>query len=155
MTIAESTTLASDFLDNLVSSDAPDGLILYPDRVDNDGDDLVAAFRPDAQALRILAAERGIPVTVVTPDDAKVGIYTEHAADWVLPVVSIPTSVVATLIADYLRYRLHGWRAGSSERRSPVVRYREVERSADGSSRVRQIEGPAEDVMAWLDEKVE
>lgn len=153
MAIKETTGPAPDFLDDISRPDISEGLIIYPDRIEVDGDNRVVAFRPDAQALRVVVAEQGVPVVVVAPDDATKGIYTEHAADWVLPLIELPTGVVSGLIAEYLLARLRGWRAGSSDRPSPVVRYREIERSPDGSSRVRQIEGPAEDVIAWLEKK--
>ena len=155
MAVTEKIGPAPQYLQSLPPSTPDEGLVLYPDQISTVGDDLVAAFRPDAQALRVAAAERGISVVVAAPENAKKGIYSEHSADWVLPLIGIPTSVVASLIADYLRHRLRGWRANSSERRSPIVRYREVERSPDGSSRMREIEGPAEDVIGWLGAKDE
>jgi hypothetical protein len=155
MAIQEIVRPGPDFLDDLVHPEDNDGLILYPDRVETHGGDLIAAYRPDAQALRILAAKRGVTVVIAGPEDAKKAIYSEHAADWVLPLIDIPTGVVAALMADYLKARLKAWKEGSQERRSPLVRYREVDRSPDGQSQVREIEGPAEDVMAWLRENRE
>jgi hypothetical protein len=154
MAVKESVHPAPGFLADLFEHETG-GLTLFPDRIEAHDDVVVASYRPDAQALRVVAEQLGLKVTVVAPKGAKKGIYTEHAADWVLPLIEIPDAVVAAFIVAYLDHRLKGWRAGSSARRAPVVRYREVERSADGATQEREIEGPAEDVMAWLRENRE
>lgn len=130
------------------------GLVLLPDSLSPLGKELVAGFRPEAQDLRVAAIEGGIAVDVALPEGAKAGHYTEHAADWVLPLIlGVPTSVVATLIATHLQRRLDAWRSSGPDR-LPVVRYREVHaESPDGPVRVREIEGPADEVLDWLREE--
>lgn len=130
----------------------PQGLVLYPDRVSPIGDDLVAGFRDDAQELRVAAIDAGIPVDVALPDGTRAGQYTEHAADWVLSLIAVPTSVVATLVATSLQRRLDAWQKQRSGT-PPTVRYREVVSKNDGQTIIREIEGPASEVIEWLREE--
>lgn len=127
------------------------GLVLLPDKISVVGGEEVAGFRPDAQALRVEAMREGVEVELALPDGVRPGFYNEHAADWVLPfVLEVPNSVVAGLIATYLQRRLDAWKS-SRNSRMPTVRYRDVERqTADGTTRIREIEGPAPEVIDWL-----
>jgi hypothetical protein len=153
MAVEEKTGPAPQYLQSLATSAPGEGLVLYPDQISTVGDDQVAGFRPDAQALRVAALEQEIPVEIVTPDGTRKGVYDEHAADWVLPLLEVPSGVVAALVANYLQKRLDGWRARHGKR-SPTVRYRELEASeGDTSLRVREIEGPCEEVIDWLREE--
>jgi hypothetical protein len=153
MAVTEKTGPAPEYLRSLVTSAPDKGLVLYPDQISTVGDDQVAGFRPDAQALRIAALEQGVAVEIVTPDGARKGVYDEHAADWVLPLLEIPSGVVSGLLVIYLEKRLKSWKASHGER-SPTVRYRELEASeGDTSLRIREIEGPCEEVMEWLREE--
>jgi hypothetical protein len=153
MAVTEKIGPAPEYLRSLVASASGEGLVLFPDQISAVGDDQVAGFRPDAQALRVAALEQQVPVQTVTPDDMRKGIYDEHAADWVLPLLEIPSGVVAGLLVTYLEKRLRDWKARHGKR-SPTVRYRELEASeGDSSLRIREIEGPCEEVMEWLREE--
>ena len=134
---------------------APDRLVLLPDQlVERDGE-RIAGFRQDAQALRVRAMEAGIDVELVLPNGAKPGIYSEHDADWVLPLIlSVPGGVIAVLVANELQRLLDAWREQRGASAQPTTRYRELVLSADGSeAKVVEIEGPAEDVILVLRER--
>lgn len=123
-------------------------LVLLPDRVDTKPDGLtIAAFREDAQAFRVDALHQELRVELVHPREAEVAAYREHAAEWVLPyILGIPTSVVVGLVIN----RLQKWmdeRGDASG--TPTVRYREA-RIVEQEVRVREIEGPADEVVALL-----
>lgn len=153
MAVTEKTGPAPEYLRPLVASAPGDGLVLYPDQISTVGDDQVAGFRPDAQALRVAALAQEIAVEIVVPEDTRKGVYDEHAADWVLPLLEVPSGVVAGLLVTYLAKRLETWKGGHGKR-SPTVRYRELEASeGDNSLRIREIEGPCEEVMEWLREE--
>ena len=130
------------------------GLVLLPDDISPVGDNIVAGFRSDAQALRVAALKRGITVDIAMPAGAQAGHYSEHAADWVLPLLlGVPGSVVATLVATYLQRRLDSWRSGGTSR-MPTVRYREIVAQTDDTpARLREIEGPVDEVLLWLREE--
>lgn len=128
----------------------PAGLVLLPDSVSPVGDDLVAGFRDGAQELRVAALEQGMPVSLVTPEGTRRGQYSEHAADWVLPIVQgFLAGVPATLVATYVQLRLDGWRE-TKRSHDPVVRVQELIVSLDGEQRLRTIEGPAPEMLEWL-----
>jgi hypothetical protein len=150
--LEDHTRLASHEIARLVA-DHPrsEGLVLLPDEVSTVGGALVAGFRSDAQALRVAALERNVPVEVALPAGAQPGQYTEHAADWVLPLIlGVPTSIVTSLIATHIQRRLDAWRSTGSTK-LPTVRYREVTyNQTDGNTKVREIEGPADEVLIWL-----
>lgn len=153
MAVTEKTGPAPQYLQSLVTSAIGEGLVLYPDQISTVGGDQVAGFRPDAQALRVAALEQEIPVEIVTPDGTRKGVYDEHAADWVLPLLEIPSGVVAGLLVIYLEKRLEDWKTRHGKR-SPTVRYRELDASeGDASLRIREIEGPCEEVIDWLREE--
>jgi hypothetical protein len=128
-----------------------EGLVLIPDTISEVSGRPVAGFRPDAQALRVLAAEAGIEVELAHPDDVEPGIYSEHDADWVLPLMlELTNGVTAGLVANYLQRRLDEWRGHNSG--TPTARHREV--ISDGDSKiVRELEGPAPEVIDWLRSK--
>jgi hypothetical protein len=150
MAVTEKTGPAPQYLQSLGTRAPSDGLVLYPDQISTVGDDQVAGFRPDAQALRVAALKQEIPVEIVTPDGTRKGVYDEHAADWVLPLLEVPSGVAAALVANYLQKRLDDWRVHHGKR-SPTARYRELEASeGDISLRIREIEGPCEEVIDWL-----
>jgi hypothetical protein len=137
--------------DELLSRRAANELVLIPDEVSPVDGQTVAGFRPATQALRVRAKEAGVPVQLVVPEGAVAGQYAERAAEWVLPLLlGVPGQVVGQLIANYLQDRLDHWR-GKGNTRVPTVRYREVV-IEDASSRsvVREIEGPADEMAAWL-----
>ena len=115
--------------------------------------DLIGGF-PEAQGLRVAAIEQDVPVELALPAGAKPGYYSEHAADWVLPLIlGVPTSVVSSLIATYLQRRLDTWRSGGGER-PPTARYREaIIDSPSGPVHIREIEGPPEAVLEWLSQE--
>jgi hypothetical protein len=129
------------------------GLVLLPDNVSVVNDRLIAGFRPDAQALRVAAREAGVPVELVTPPGAQPGVYSEKAADWVLPVVlAVPGTVVAQLVANELQRRIDRYRHGRAGQ-MPTARYREVVIDERERVQMREIEGPADDVFDWLRER--
>jgi hypothetical protein len=126
-------------------------MAILPDRVERTGDGLIAAFRRDAQEIRVTGKEAGLEVELYSPPDARLGVYEEHAADWVLPtVVSFPLSIAGTLVANLIQTRIDAWKAGRSEGEDmPVVRYRELDVDGD-QTRLREIEGPADQVRDIL-----
>ena len=134
---------------------APNRLVLLPDQIVERDGQLIAGFRSDAQALRVRAGEAGIDVELVLPGGATPGIYSEHAADWVLPLIlGVPGSAVGTLIANELQRRINAWREHRGSSAQPTTRYRELVLSADGSdAKIVEIEGPAEEVVQVLREK--
>lgn len=141
-------------IDALALDPEPSGLVLLPDSVSPVNGEQVAGFRDGSQELRVAALKLGIPVTLARPEGAKPGQYSEHSADWVLPILQgVPTSMVADLIAGYILGRLRTWRA-SGATREPALRYREVTVSGEsGDRRQIEIEGPAEEVLTWLREE--
>jgi hypothetical protein len=125
--------------------------VLLPDDVRDVDGTLTAFFRTDAQALRVRASNAGLKPVLLAPDGAEVAGYSEYAADWVLPVVvtaalSIPSAVVADVIHDGIANKPESGGA------APTVRYREA--VVDGDRvRVREIEGPADEVERLLRER--
>jgi hypothetical protein len=146
---------ASDDIAALVAGrSAPQGLVLLPDVLSPIDGELIGGFRPPAQALRVLALKRGITVELALPEGAKAGFYSEHTADWVLPLIlGVPSAVVATLIATQLQRGLDAWRSRGTAR-VPTVRYREaITEGREGRAHIREIEGPADAVLEWLKEE--
>jgi hypothetical protein len=133
-----------------------DGKIaVLPDRVEESGEEVIAAFRRDTQELRVSGQEAGLEVELVSPAGARLGIYEEHAADWILPTIaSFPLSIAGTLVANMLQARIDTRKAGGEEQAMPVVRYQEVE--IDGErTRLREIEGPADEVRDLLRQRAD
>lgn len=127
---------------------AAGGLIILPDRIDTAGERRVAAFRGDAQELRVRAKQKGLEAQLLAPADAELAVYSEHAADWVLPVVvSAVLAVPSALVADMLHDRIAD--AGEAKITMPEVRYREAY-VEDGQMRLREIEGPADELLQLL-----
>jgi hypothetical protein len=129
-------------------------LVLFPDTVSLVQGELVAGFRGGSQELRVHAKRAGLDVELVVPEGAKPGQYSEHDADWVLPLIlSVSTGVVSSLIAT----RVQAWIDQSSERgwsRMPTVRVREVIVDDETSKvEVREVEGPADEIVGWLLER--
>jgi hypothetical protein len=152
MAVDERIKQVPSFVEDLVAARRPTpGLVLFPDELSEVGGESVAGFRPDAQVLRVIAIDNDIPVDLAIPAGSRAGIYVEHDADWVLPLVlSVPSQVAAALIVAYLERRLEGWREGH-ETRTPTVRYREVIVESEASvTKVREIEGSAPEVIEWL-----
>jgi hypothetical protein len=131
------------------------GVVVLPDSIVSDGDVQVAGFREDTQALRVAAMDAGLEVDLAVPDGAQRGVYSEHDADWVLPVVAFLGSGAASvgwnLVANVIQRKLDGVR-GAGQTRTPVVRYRELQRSPEKGWRLRVIEGPADAVVECLRE---
>lgn len=132
---------------------ATEGTVVFlPDTVDTVGEKVVAGFRPETQELRVDAIDAGLDVELWIPEGATPGTYSEHAADWVLPLlIGMPADIVAMLVAAALERRLAIWRATRSAGRSPTVRYRElVTDTSKGEVKQVEIEGTAEDIIDVL-----
>ena len=123
-------------------------LILLPDRVDTSPDgNVVAAFREEAQAFRVDALKAGLKVQLVRPPESAVAAYREHAAEWVLPfILSIPAGVAINLISNRIQRWIDENRGSPG---APRLRYREAH-IVEGEVRVRELEGPADEVAALL-----
>ncbi len=122
-------------------------LLLLPEQAQVENNTTIAPFRSYAQDLRVLAREQGHRAELVVPDGAQPAVYSEHAAEWVLPVVfSVPATVAANLIAVWIDRRLRGRGRGEA---TPIVRYREA-RIVRDQFKVREIEGPADKVRDML-----
>lgn len=128
-----------------------DALVLLPDTLSLVDGQMVAGFREGAQALRVRARQNRIPVEVVVPEGARPGHYSEHAADWVLPLVlGVPAATVAQLIATEIQRWIDEWRE-QGRSRMPTLRYREVlVDEATQKTTVRELEGPADEVADWI-----
>jgi hypothetical protein len=125
-------------------------VVILPDRIEQTTGKLTAAYRPDAQALRVDAKQRGIEVELYKPAEARRGVYEEHAADWVLPVLmSVPVNLACGLIVNLIQARLDAWRAAGSPQPPPEMRCGLLEIDK-GELRVRDLEGPAVEVRDAL-----
>jgi len=125
--------------------------VLLPDTLSPVDGQMVAGFREGAQALRVRARQKGVPVEIVVPESARPGHYSEHAADWVLPLIlGIPTGVVSSLIANEIQRWIDEWRE-QGRSRTPMLRYREVVLDeATQTATMRELEGPADEVADWI-----
>jgi hypothetical protein len=130
-------------------------LVLLPDRVEELNGELRASYRDDAQALRVAAQRAGMEVVFGAPDGAKPATYREHDATLVLSfVLSIPGGLIGTLLANEIQRHLDRWRDEKTDDVAQLkVRAREVVIEA-GRTKVREIEGPGEEVVAWLSQPV-
>jgi hypothetical protein len=128
------------------------GLVLLPDDVSEAEGEIVASFREAAQALRVGANRAGVPVVFAAPPGARLGVYRERAADWVLPyVLSIPTGVVIGLIVNEIQRVLNA--ARRSGQAVPTFRFREV--VVEGRRMVvRELTGPADELIRTLRERL-
>jgi molybdopterin-biosynthesis enzyme MoeA-like protein len=155
VSITDRVSEASDDITALAAGrSASEGLVLLPDVLSPIDGELIGGFRPPAQALRVSALKRGIPVELALPEGAKAGFYSEHTADWVLPLIlGVPTAIVASLVATQLQRGLDAWRSRGTAR-VPTVRYREaITEGREDRTYVREIEGPADAVLEWLKEE--
>ncbi len=129
-------------------------LVLLPEQVTERNGEVFASFREDAQALRVHGAEAGLEVRLYAPPGAHLGVYREHTADWVLPLLAfaagMANNVLCNLVANEIQRHLDRWREGGSGR-EPIVRYREAVIEKD-RIHVREIDGPATEMIAWLKE---
>ena len=151
MTLRKSVHPAPEHLDPQALRSFEGGLVLLPDTLSRVDGQMVAGFRDGAQALRARAKEEGIPVAAVVPAGARAGRYSEHAADWVLPLIlGVPAGVVAQLLVNEIQRWLDRWR-DQGRSRVPTLRYREVvvDRGTDHAA-IREIEGPADEVADWI-----
>lgn len=153
MAVRKTVRPGSEHLDaaELVSRRRGDALVLLPDTLSPVDGQIVAGFREGAQALRVRAREEGIPVEVVVPEGARPGQYSEHAAEWVLPLIlGVPAATVAQLIANEIQRWIDAWRE-QGRSRTPTLRYREVlVDEATQKATVRELEGPADEVADWI-----
>jgi hypothetical protein len=137
--------------DELSERLAVGGLVLLPDDVSEVQGETVASFREAAQALQVGAKRAGLPVEFAAPPGARLGVYRERAADWVLPyVLSIPTGVVIGLIVNEIQRALDA--ARRSGQAIPTFRFREVV-IEDGRTTVRELSGPADELLLTLRER--
>jgi hypothetical protein len=152
MTVCKTVGAAPDHLDvSELTGRQKDALVLLPDTLTRVDDQEVAGFRAGAQELRVHASREGIPVDIVVPDGARAGRYSEHAADWVLPLIlGVPAAAVAQLIANEVQQRIDAWRQ-QGRTRMPTLRYREVviDKTAQRAT-LRELEGPADEVADWV-----
>src|SRR4051794_32654358 len=89
----------------------PSTLVFLPDAISPVDGEMVAAFRERAQALKVGAKNAGVTVEFMAPAGVRVGVYSEHAADWVLPLIlGVPGATVATLLATQIQGWLDEWR---------------------------------------------
>jgi hypothetical protein len=153
MAVRKTIHPAPEHLDaeGLASRRRTGALVLLADTVSPVDGQMVAGFRQGARALRVRANQEGVPVEVVVPDGARPGLYSEHAADWVLPLVlGVPTATVAQLIANEIQRWIDEWRE-QGRARMPTLRYREVlVNEATQQTSVRELEGPADEVADWI-----
>jgi hypothetical protein len=128
---------------------ATDGtVIMLPDRLENDADRLVAAFRLDAQGLRVAAKEAGLVPILLAPPGAELAMYTENAADWILPVIvafvlAVPGQIGATLAADWIEGQI------PQHPTAQTVLYREAV-VEHGTLRLYEVEGAPGEVVRLL-----
>jgi hypothetical protein len=122
-------------------------LLLLPEEIRESERGNIAPFRADAQELRVVARENGLQAELVIPAEAQPAVYSEHAAEWVLPVIlSLPAGVAVNLISTWIQGRLDKRKRGEP---MPTLRYRQAE-LIDGQIRVRELEGHADAVIAVL-----
>lgn len=155
--LEERTSPADDSMPSAAELEAALGenvLVLLPEQVTKAKGELFASFREDAQSLRVHGAEAGLDVRLHAPPGARLGVYREHAADWVLPLLAFAAgganNVVWNLVANEIQRRLDHWRQGGSGH-EPVVRVREAVIEKERVY-VRAVEGPAEEMIDWLRE---
>jgi hypothetical protein len=153
MALRKTVHPAPEHLDagELVGERRKGALVLLPDTLSPVDGQMVAGFREGAQALRVRAKQEGLPVEVVVPDGARPGRYSEHTADWVLPLIlGVPVATVGQLIANELQLWIDEWRA-KGRSRTPILRYREVILDeATQKTTIRELEGPADEVADWI-----
>lgn len=133
--------------DELIELAGAADVVMLPDRI---ADGNVAAFREEAQGLRVDARARGLTVDLWAPEGAEMAAYREDFAHIVLPfLLMVPLPIAIGLITN----RIQRWideRGGSQP--LPMLVYRDV-RVVDGDVRVRELQGPADAVVAALREE--
>jgi hypothetical protein len=153
MAIRKTVHPAPEHLDagELVRLRGEDALVLLPDTLSPVNGQMVAGFRERAQALRVRAKQEGVPVEVIVPEGARPGQYSEHAAEWILPLIlGVPAATVAQLIANEIQRWIDEWHE-QGRSRTPTLRYREVlVDDATQKTTVRELEGPADEVADWI-----
>lgn len=124
---------------------------LLPDRVTKHEGRTLAAFRPDTAELRAVLRDSGVGVELAAAPDAELATYSEHSADWVLPVVlfvsGIPVGVVTGVIANWLTVKL------GTDAKNTIVHYREGHVRTDGSIDVVEVSGPRDEIAKLLKER--
>lgn len=136
--------------ETLLREVAGGALLILPEEIAEPRGTLTAFFRVDAQELRVRAEEAGMDARLLAPGGADLAGFSEFAADWVLPVLvasvlTVPSTVAAEMIYDHIN-------KSRGEAASRVVLYREAVIS-DGRVRLRELEGPAEEVARLLRER--
>ena len=135
--------------DELIRRASSGGVVLLPDEITELDGKTVASFREAAQALRVSGSAAGTPVEFAAPHGARLGVYRERAAEWVLPfVLSIPAGVASGLIVNELQRMIDSVR-GAGTTVTPTVWFREVV-IEDGRVSVRELAGPADEVRSLL-----
>jgi hypothetical protein len=151
-TVSErSTILAEELLSTDTAQRLTEGVAILPDRMLVDNGAMIAAFRPDAGALRHELRQAGIHVELAVPEGASMATYEEHAADWILPailfVAGIPVAVVTAVVANWITSKL------GTDAHATTVRYREGHCGVDGRVDVLEIDGPGDEVAQILRER--
>ncbi len=152
MPVREVTSVGLDHWpppEELAERVATGGVYFLPDDVSDVDGQTVAAFRETTQALRVRASKDGVPVELIAPAGARLGVYRERAAEWVLPfVLSIPAGVAINLVADEIQRFIDSRRRAETDAH-PNIRYREAI-IEDGRTTVRELVGPADEVLSML-----
>jgi hypothetical protein len=134
-------------------------LVLLPDAIEHVKGKTRAAYREEAQALRVAAERDGTTVVFAAPETAVPVVRREHDSTLVLAAAfSLPAQIAATLVANELQRQIDRWRGGEEEQAAseppPLpVRVREV--FIDDRVMVRELEGPAEEVAKLLTKQLQ
>ena len=150
--MTEKRTRLPDSISSLVrATGAPrtDEIFILPDRVVERDGKVLAAFRPETQALRVLFRDAGYEVKLPAPEDATRGRYEEHDDSWVLPIIltaaGLPIGIVSALVVDWIKSKI-----GSKE--SPRVLYRHATiETADADIEILEISGTVDDIAQLLE----
>jgi hypothetical protein len=138
--------------DELEERRSTGALVLLPDDLSEIDGEMVASFRESAQSLRAHANEAGIPVEFAAPSGARLGVYRERAADWVLPyVLGIPSGVFVGLVVNEIQRILDRARLAGQDV-TPTIRLREVV-IEEGRTTVRELSGSGDDLLAFLQDR--
>lgn len=156
MPIAEQVkTLAADSItvDDVRGLERAGVLGLLPDRVHEVDGQIVASFRPDAQAIRVAVEAAGTTVEMVAPEGAELAMHSQYMAVLVLPLLvgaalSVPCGVLANLISA----RIEGAKRRADEPPEVVFREAIIE---DGKVQERELRGPAREIEQMLRRRVE
>lgn len=125
-------------------------LVVLPDRVQQNDDGSVVAFREEAQPLRVEGQAQGLTVTLFQPPDSTLAAFREDAAVLVLPIIFIATAVVIPVVNTLISNRIQRWiDERAADKALPAVIYREAH-IVNGDVRMREIVGPADAVLEVL-----